>query len=82
VDIQNRYREGILWIDLQRDIRAFMIYRKHGKLSSVQWIKSFRYEKEWAIFARYDWKPSLIATLKLFDRPINLIKQKLKLGKH
>jgi len=44
----NTYRENVLWIDLQRDIRSFLIYHRRGRLSLRMWLMSFLGEKEWA----------------------------------
>ena len=35
VEPQHDYRENIAWIDLQRDVRAFLIYRKKNQISTA-----------------------------------------------
>lgn len=80
VEIQRQYREGVFWIDFQRDIRAFLLYRKQGLLSFTRWLKSFFVEKEWAIYSPDDWKPAFMAVRKLFTRPWNAIRRKLNLS--
>lgn len=71
-----QYRDGVFWIDFQRDMRAFLLYRKSGKLTLGRWIRSLCVEKEWAIYARDDWKPALIALIELFQRPWDALKKK------
>jgi D-aspartate ligase len=73
IEPQYQYREGVFWIDFQRDVRAFLISREQGRLSLKQWVKSLFVEKEWAVYARDDWKPALMAAFKLFDRPLNTL---------
>ena len=77
VDAQSQYRENVLWIDFQRDVRAFIILNKRKQLSFKTWLKSFSGEKEWAIYSRDDWKPALSSFCKLFERPRKSIRNKL-----
>jgi len=75
---QHQYREGVYWVDFQRDVRAFLLYRKQGLLSFNRWLKSLFVEKEWAVYSRDDRKPAFMAVLKLFTRPWNAILRKIK----
>ncbi|RME44911.1 MAG: hypothetical protein D6796_11165 [Caldilineae bacterium] len=71
VEPQRRYREGVIWIDWQRDVRAFRMYRRRGQLTLRRWLQSLRGEKMWAIYDREDWKPGIAFSyhlLKLFLR--------------
>lgn len=77
VEPQHDYRTEVAWVDLQRDIRAFLIYRRQRKLGWAGWLQSLRGEKDWAVYARDDWKPALFAAGKLFERPWNGIKKKV-----
>ena len=77
VEPQHDYRENIAWIDLQRDIRAFLIYRKKNQLSMAQWLKSLRGEKDWSVYAPGDWKPAIYEGLKLFERPLSFARQRI-----
>jgi predicted ATP-grasp superfamily ATP-dependent carboligase len=65
IERQTMYREGVIWIDLQRDVRAFWMYRKQGRLSLRQWLQSLRGEKMWAIYSRDDWRPGIVFTLNM-----------------
>lgn len=79
VQAQRDYREGVIWVDLQRDARAFLMYRQRQPMSLGHWLRSLRGEKDWAIYSRDDWKPALMATLKLFDRPVSSIRRRLSI---
>lgn len=81
VNPQMQYRQGVYWIDFQRDVRAFLLYRKHGSLSFLGWFKSLWVEKEWAVYTADDWKPAWIALLKLFQRPWDAIKKRFPIIK-
>jgi predicted ATP-grasp superfamily ATP-dependent carboligase len=76
VEAQRQYQENIAWFDLQRDIRAFVIYRSQRKLTFVQWLRTFRGEKDWSVYAADDWKPALYSLYTLLERP------KAKIKKH
>lgn len=77
IEPQGEYRDGVLWVDFQRDVRAFLIYRSRGKLSFGNWLQSLRGEKEWAIYSEDDWKPALVASAKMFERPWQAVKARL-----
>jgi D-aspartate ligase len=76
VENQRQYREDIAWFDLQRDIRAYLIYRSQRKLTFVQWLRTFQGEKDWAVYAADDWKPALYALYHLLERPMAKIKNR------
>lgn len=65
VEPQLTYREGIIWIDWQRDVRAFWMYRRRGQLSWGQWLRSLRGEKMSAIYCWDDWRPGWAFNLHL-----------------
>jgi predicted ATP-grasp superfamily ATP-dependent carboligase len=77
VESQSQYRKDVLWIDFQRDVRAFIILNQRKQLSFKTWLKSFSGEKEWAIYSRDDWKPALTSFWILLERPRKSIKSKL-----
>jgi D-aspartate ligase len=66
------YRQGVIWVDWQRDLRAAIEYRHKGELSFGDWLRSLRGEKMWAIYSKDDWRPGAAFTLdllhKLWDR--------------
>lgn len=78
VEKQHKYREGILWIDFQRDLRAFFIYHRCKQLSLTMWLSSLRGKKDWAIYSSDDWKPALIALLQLFCLLWNFFMKRLQ----
>ncbi len=59
------YREGVIWLDWQRDLRAAVAYRRKGKLTWRAWLVSLHGEKMWAIYSRADPLPGLFFTLRL-----------------
>lgn len=65
VEPQLTYRDEIIWIDWQRDVRAAIEYWRKGQLSFGQWLRSLRGEKMWAIYSREDWRPGVAFTLDL-----------------
>lgn len=79
VEAQRDYREGVLWVDFQRDMRAFLIYRRRNQLSFADWIKSLSGEKEWAYYSRGDWKPSFFSLKKLVEGYLQRLKLRLPL---
>ncbi len=60
-----KYREGVNWVELQRDIRAFWMYRQRGELTFGQWLRSLRGETMWATYSWEDWRPGVASTLSL-----------------
>jgi predicted ATP-grasp superfamily ATP-dependent carboligase len=77
VEPQHKYREGVLWIDFQRDLRAFLIYRKRGQLSLIAWLRSLLGEKDWAVYSPDDWEPILVGIKELLRGPWERLKNKL-----
>ena len=76
VETQQTYREGVHWIDFQRDIRAFLIYKRQNQLGFFQWFRSLLGEKEWAHYSSDDWKPAVVAITKLIQQVLSsLIKR-------
>lgn len=59
------YRDDVIWLDWQRDLRAAVAYMRRGELTPRQWLGSLRGEKVTAIYDRDDWRPGLAATLAL-----------------
>lgn len=62
VEPQLRYRTGVKWVSIQRDLSAFRLYRKQGKLTLGRWLRSLAGEKMWAVFAWDDLAPFLSTT--------------------
>jgi len=59
------YRRGVIWVDLQRDGRAFLSYRRAGTLTLRGWLASMRGERMVATFARDDPLPAIISLATL-----------------
>ena len=59
VEPQLRYRTGVKWVSIQRDLSAFRLYRQQGKLTVGRWLRTLVGEKMWAVFAWDDLAPFL-----------------------
>jgi len=59
VEPRLRYRTGVKWVSFQRDLSAFKLYRRQGKMSLGRWLRSLVGEKMWAVFAWDDLAPFL-----------------------
>jgi predicted ATP-grasp superfamily ATP-dependent carboligase len=68
VEPELAFRSGALWIDWQRDLRAFLDYRRHGQLTFRQWWRSLRGPKMLAIYSRHDWRPGVVFTFGLLGK--------------
>lgn len=67
-DSSMTYRENIVWIDWQRDIRAAIEYWKKGEITFFEWLQSIRGEKMSAIYSIKDWKPGIAFTFSLIPK--------------
>lgn len=76
VEPQLRYRDEVIWIDWQRDVRAAIEYWRKGQLSFGQWLRSLRGEKMWAIYSKDDWRPGAAFTLDLARSGRDRIRQR------
>jgi D-aspartate ligase len=74
VEPQLDYRDGVLWVDWQRDLRAAIEYRRKGELSLGQWLRSLRGEKMWAVYDKEDWAPGAAFTVALLGKMWERIK--------
>jgi predicted ATP-grasp superfamily ATP-dependent carboligase len=54
VEPRYSYPEGVIWVDLFRDCRSFLAYRRRGEITLGGWVNSLRGEKMIATFARDD----------------------------
>ncbi len=68
VEPEFKYRNGVRWVDFQRDVRAFIIYRKQKKLTLWRWLSSLIGEKEWAFLEWDDWRPAWVSFKQLVNR--------------
>jgi D-aspartate ligase len=66
VESQFEFRTGVKWVDWQRDLRAFIDYRRKGLLTFGQWRRTWSGQKMFAIYSREDWKPGVSFTFQLF----------------
>ncbi len=59
VEPRLRCRTGVKWVSVQRDLSAFRLYRRQGKLTTWRWLRSLAGEKMWAVLAWDDLAPFL-----------------------
>jgi predicted ATP-grasp superfamily ATP-dependent carboligase len=57
------YRENVVWIDFERDLRAMLEYRRKKQITIQEWLRSLRGEKMWAVYSRDDWRPGVAYSL-------------------
>lgn len=75
IEPQLKYRDEVIWIDWQRDIRAAIAYWRKGQLTLGQWLRSLRGEKMWAIYSKEDWRPGAAFTFSLVRKMWDRIKR-------
>lgn len=63
-----RFSDGMKWVDWQRDIRAFLDYRRAGELTFSQWVGSLSGPKMIAIYAEQDPLPGVAFTFELLGK--------------
>jgi len=68
VEPQLTYRENVIWVDWQRDLRAAIAYWRKGQLTFGEWLRSLQGEKMWAIYSKDDWRPGVAFTFTLLRR--------------
>jgi predicted ATP-grasp superfamily ATP-dependent carboligase len=77
IEPQLSYRDEVIWIDWQRDVRAAIVYWRKGQLSFSQWLRSLQGEKMWAVYSIDDLRPGVVYTFNLvqnlWDRIIKRI---------
>jgi len=71
------YREDMIWVDWQRDVRAASTYIHNGQLTLKQWLHSLQGDKMWAIYSKDDWRPGVYFTLILAYRLIERVIRRL-----
>jgi D-aspartate ligase len=65
VEPQLAYCRDVIWVDWQRDVRAFWMYHKHRQLTLGEWLRSLRGEKMCAILSKDDWRPAVALAIHL-----------------
>lgn len=59
------YRENVIWVDLERDLRAVLEYRRKKQITIGEWLHSLRGEKMVAIYSWDDWRPGIAYTFHM-----------------
>ncbi|HSL43093.1 MAG TPA: hypothetical protein VK897_06655, partial [Anaerolineales bacterium] len=65
---RHHYAEGVIWADYYRDLRAFLTYRRMGKITFSEWMRSLRGEKMIGTFAWDDPMPLFSTGISLAYR--------------
>lgn len=68
VEPQLQFAEGATWLDWQRDLRAFLEYRRQGTWTLGAWLRSIRRPTMIAIYSLADWRPGVAFTFGLFRK--------------
>lgn len=68
VERQLEFRTGMKWVDWQRDVRAFLDYRRKGLLTFGQWRRSLKGPRMSATYSKGDWKPGVAYTFGLVKK--------------
>jgi predicted ATP-grasp superfamily ATP-dependent carboligase len=72
------FDDGVKWISFERDLRAFVKYRREGALTLREWISSIGSgRRDFAVFALDDPVPFILSSYHLI---FNIIKWKLRLS--
>jgi predicted ATP-grasp superfamily ATP-dependent carboligase len=75
------FRDGVRWFDAIQDFQAFWTYRKQGKLSVGEWLRSWIGSECFAYFAWDDLKPGWRNSqygLKYLRLPLHILKNSLR----
>jgi len=68
VESQLEFRNDLIWVDWQRDVRACIAYWKQGQITFSQWWRSLKGKKMWAVYSKADWKPGAALSFALLRR--------------
>lgn len=77
-DFNPKYRSGVKWVSMRRDIDAFLDYRKEGSLSLRPWLKTLLGEREGAVFAWDDPRPSVDESAAILREKFGSVRSKLR----
>lgn len=71
VEPVSKYKAGKKWFSLDRDLSAFLQYRKEGSLTLRNWLATLSFSMMHACFAREDLRPSLKLVKNNLDKLIH-----------
>lgn len=77
VEKQLIFQNEMIWIDWQRDIRAFIDYKRSNKITLSHWLKSLQGKKMSAIYSKTDLNPGIAFTIGLLAKLGTRIKLRL-----
>lgn len=61
------FRDGVKWINFEKDLKAFREHRRRGDLDLSHWVKSWQGERCYAYFAWDDPLPACVGFLRLLQ---------------
>jgi len=76
-EIPKDYPDHVKWFSIERDLNAFLDYRKEGSITIWEWIKSYKGPKVCAEFSWDDLAPFFRFSGKMFHRFLNTLKKRL-----
>ncbi len=72
------YKQGVKWINLTTDIRAFWEYRRRGQLGLGRWLASLMGVRSHAYFAWDDLAPALLVPMDMSLRIFSILKRRIR----
>ena len=79
-EIPPDYPDGVKWFSIERDVNAFLSYRKEGSLTFWQWVRSYRGPKFCAEFSWDDPLPFVKFLGKYVPRAFRALKRRIFKG--
>ena len=77
IDFENKFQEGVKWVNLNLDYNSFLSYRKEGSMSFWKWIQDLKGKK---IISYLDVRDPLVFIVHLYrlllSKLVRLIKRK------
>ena len=70
------YKQGVKWINLTTDIRAFWEYRRRGQLGLGRWLASLMGVRSYAYFAWDDLAPALLVPMDISRKIFGILKRR------
>ncbi len=79
-EIPDDYKDGVKWFSIERDINAFLSYKREGSLTFWKWIGSYRGEKFCAEFSWDDPVPFFLWLMKKAQSVARRLMKKISRG--
>ncbi|HUN66290.1 MAG TPA: ATP-grasp domain-containing protein [Bacteroidota bacterium] len=66
--LPDRYETGVKWLDISKDVKAFLAYRRAGEMTLGAWLSSLRGPTVHHLWSLQDPKPALMETWYIMRR--------------